>query len=150
MRANNFVLNTLEYGYKIPFKASPPSFAKGRNNLSSLAYPKFVEKEIEDLLHFGFIKETKEPPFVINLLTVADNGDKLRLILDCTHINEYIEVPKIKFDDLYTLANFIEKDDLMLKFDIKSGYHDINIYLEHRKFLFFYGNSIQTSDILNF
>ena len=137
MRASNFVIRTLEYGYKIPFKSFPPSFAKGRNNLSSLAYPDFVEKEIEDLLHFGFIKETKEPPFVINPLTVSDNGDKLRLILDCTHINEYIEVPKIKFDDLYILAQFIEKDDFMLKFDIKSGYHHIDIYPEHTKFLGF-------------
>ena len=138
MRASKYVIGTLEHGYKIPFRTFPPSFAKGRNNLSSLAYPDFVQKDIEDLLHFGFIKETKEPPFVINPLTVADNGDKLRLILDCTHINEYIEVPKIKFDDLYILAQFIEKDDFMLKFDIKSGYHHIDIYPEHTKFLGFF------------
>ena len=36
----------------------------------------------------------------VNSLSVADNRDKLRLILDLRHVNQFLRVPKIKFEDI--------------------------------------------------
>ena len=73
----------------------------------------------------------------INSLSVGDNGDKLRLILDLRHINQFLRVPKIKFvEDIRTIRGLYQQGDYFFKFDIKSaGYHHMDILSEHQKYL---------------
>ena len=71
---------------------------------------------------------------------MADNGDKLRLILDLRYLNSFISVPKFKYEDIRTIKrkkNVFNKGDFFLKVDIKSDYHHINILEEYQKFLCF-------------
>ena len=58
---NDFILVTLQRGYKIPFKSTPmkESF---RNNRSALENYEFVASELKDLLESGRILETTEHP----------------------------------------------------------------------------------------
>ena len=73
------VIDLLENGYKIPL-ITLPKVAKFPNNHSAL---KNVEEAVEELLNTGKIKEVKNPPCVINPLSVSENcSQKLRLILD--------------------------------------------------------------------
>ena len=64
---------------------------------------------------------------MINPLTVPDNGNKLRLILDCRYINQHLQVPKLKCEDIRTIRDLFQKDDYFFKCDIKQGYPHIDI-----------------------
>ncbi|CAC5361265.1 unnamed protein product [Mytilus coruscus] len=85
---NDFIINTINLGYRIPF-VSEPSWAFLRNNMSAIKYSDFVEKSISELLDTHCIKEVTCPPFVVKPLTVSvqssDNGFGLAVDFDtCT------------------------------------------------------------------
>ena len=144
--ANDFILDTLQRGYKIPFKSTPmkESF---RNNRSALENYEFVASELKDLLESGRILETTEHPYLVNPLTVSVKGAKKRLILDCSYLNEYIIQNKIKFDDWKSMLYFIEKDCFMFKFDITQGYHHIDIC---ENFQCYFGFSWETEGVTRY
>lgn len=52
-------------------------------------------------------------------------------------MNEFLRIPKFKYEDLKNVVSFLEKDDYFIKFDVKSGYHHIEILESHRKYLGF-------------
>ena len=62
---------------------------------------------------------------------------KERLILDLSHLNNYIVKTSVKYEDLRTVIQLLKKGDYVFSFDIKSGYHHIDIFEEHRKYLSF-------------
>ena len=89
------------------------------------------------MLAGGFIVERNEPPFCINPLTVAENKNKLRLVLDLKHVNSFLNVPKFKYKGLPNFADMVEKRDFAVKFDLTSGYHHISIHKQHCEYLGF-------------
>ena len=135
LQASLFVLAMVKHGYTLPFKERPPPFF-AKNNASSRRNSKFVEESINELLSDGLVKEVPEKPYCCNPLTVAE-GKKLRLVLDLRHVNEYIFSPKFKYEDLRTLANMFDKNFYFSTFDIKSGYHHVDITEEDQKYLGF-------------
>ena len=115
-----------------------PEPAEFSNNASARKNSDFVTSEISELLSSERIREvSRNDIHIINPLSVADNGDKLRLILDLRHINQFLRVPKIKFEDIRTVRDLFQLGDYFFKFDIKSGYHHIDILPEHQKYLGF-------------
>ena len=76
LKATDFVLSILQYGYFVPFKQHPPPSTE-RNNRSSLRNAKFVEDSIEQLLLSRCIREVHEKPYCTNPLTVAE-GKKVK------------------------------------------------------------------------
>ena len=58
---------------------------------------------------------------MINPLTVADNGNKLGLIMDCRYINRYLQILKFKWEDIRTIRDLFQKHDYFFKCDIKQG-----------------------------
>ena len=103
-----------------------------------MRHPEFVKKSILELLEGNFIREVSEPPHCVNPLTVADNKDKLRLVLDLGFVNEFLVKTNFKYEDLRDVVDFLEEGDFFIKFDIKSGYHHIEILEEHKKYLGFF------------
>ena len=103
-----------------------------------MRHPDFVEKSILELLEGNFIREVSEPPHCVNPLTVADNKEKLRLVLDLGFVNEFLVKTNFKYEDLRDVVDFLEEGDFFIKFDIKSGYHHIEILEEHKKNLGFF------------
>ena len=134
--ASPWVINIIEDEYAIPLvEMPPPAFL---SNKSAFKAQDFVSLEISELLERGYIKEINHSEArIISLLSVADNGDKLRLILDLRYLNSFISVPKFKYEDIRNIKNMFNKGDFFFKMDIKSGYHHINILEEHQKFLCF-------------
>ena len=125
-----------------------PTFSK--KDVSALRNKEFVTNEILDLLNLGIVQEVNQNETeVLNPLMVADNGQKLRLILDCRHINSFLRVPRFKCDDIRTIRDLFKVGDLFdIKFDIKSGYHHIDILEAHQKYLGFPGSLIERFVIL--
>ena len=103
-----------------------------------MRHKKFVEESIENLLAQGCIEELSEMPYCCNPLTVAEpTGKKLRLVLDLRHVNENLEFPKFKYENLKTASKHFEKDQYFITFDLKSGYHHVPIHKDDQKFLGF-------------
>ena len=135
--ASKFILDVTEFGYKIPFLDTPVPYI-GKNNASAREHQSFVDDAITELLTLNCIEEINERPSIVNPLSVSvQSSGKKRLILDLRHVNKYVYKQRFKCADIKTLIQLIDKEYYMFKFDLKSAYHHIEIYEEHRKFLSF-------------
>ena len=59
------------------------------------------------------------------------------MVLDCRHINDYIRVPKCKLEAHETFIKMLEPNSWMISFDLKSGYHHVQMAESQREFLGF-------------
>ena len=123
---SEYIQSVITKGYVIPIKGDiePVDLS---NNRSSKQEPTFVWSAIDELLQTGAIKELTQPPLVINPLTVAKKGSKLRLVIDLRHLKKQVVMTKCKFEGLETAIQFLRQDGFMTAFDLKSGYHHIDI-----------------------
>ena len=122
----------------MPFVKQPPK-VRFQNNKSALSAAEFVTKEIKDLLKSGCIKEIDESEaHVISPLSVVHKSTKPRLILDLSYLNQFLTVPKFKFEDIRSVKDLFRKGDYFFKFDIHKGYYHINIFEPHVKYLAFF------------
>lgn len=137
LKVNSFIDSVIVEGYKIPFLDEPSSiFCK--NNASALKHPEFVKRAISDLLSKNCIEEVKSPPYCVNPLTVSVNSSgKERLILDLRHVNQNVMKFKVKFENHTHALNYCQVGNFMFKFDLKSGYHHVDIHRDYQKFLGF-------------
>ena len=127
--SSDFVLDIIENGYKIPLY-SMPSRTSCKNNRSALCEPEFVSEAIKDLLDRGLIEKCnpEKPPYIINPLTVSiQTSGKKRLILDLREVNKHVWKQKFKYEDINVALAFLEKGFHMIKFDITSAYHFIEV-----------------------
>jgi hypothetical protein len=137
IQAPHFIIQSIIEGYKIPFYETPKRAYFGNNN-SSTAHKTFVTQSIQELLSSGRVVQTTEDHLhVISPLSVAINKDKKRLILDLRYVNQHIYKQKIKFEDWRTAMSYFGKGTFFTKFDLKSGYHHLDIFPEHQRFLGF-------------
>ena len=95
----------LSEGYRLPFMDGPPPPSSLPNNKSALdpAVRDFVECELEEHLHFGWISEVAEAgAHCILPLSAARRSDgRLRLVVDTSRqVNPHLEVKKVKLDGL--------------------------------------------------
>ena len=138
IKAPDFIIDCIREGYKIPFYSTPEP-ATFPNNRSAHVHADFVSEALLELLSTCRIVETrKEDLVVINPLSVATNkSDKKRLILDLRYVNKHIYKQKIKFEDWRTAINYFGPGKYFTKFDLKSGYHHLDIFSEHQSYLGF-------------
>ena len=134
---SNYILSIITEGFRIPF-TELPSAIRLDNNLSAINYSSFVSAEIERLLDRKCISQVFSGELVINPLTVAiqKNGKK-RLILDCRYINKNIAQFKFRFENYIVAHKMLLENCKFFSFDLKSAYHHIEIFDEHRKYLAF-------------
>ena len=135
--APRFILDTIEFGYKLSLLQIPPPFVATNTN-SALQESEFVESAISELLSLECITEVFAPPAVINPLSVSiQKPGKKRLILDLLHVNQYLFKSKFRFEDVSIAREVLNPGDFMFSFDLKSGYHHVEIFPEHRQYLSF-------------
>ena len=138
IQAPDFILSVISEGYKLPLLHTPPrSFTK--NNLSAINNSVFVTESILDLLASGRISEfSKDSLHVINPLSVStQSSGKRRLILDLRFVNQFIVKQKVKFEDYKTALDLFQYGGYACSFDLKSGYHHVDIFPSHQRFLGF-------------
>ena len=118
MGASPWVLKILREGYSLPFVQQPPQVSF-RNNKSALESSDFVTNEIYSLLEQGCIREVRRSEaHVTSPLSVVHNSSKPRWILDLSYLNQFISVPKSKYEDIRCVRDLFEKGDYFFKFDI--------------------------------
>lgn len=130
------ILRLIKTGYNIPFAVNPPRIYL-KNNKSALQNFSFVTESIGDLVKSGCVIQVPFRPFVVSPLSVAENREKKRLILDLSMLNGFLKKEKIKFEDHKLALQYFENNCFCIKFDLKSGYHHIDICKECQTFLGF-------------
>ena len=137
---SEFVIKVIKEGYALPFKTEPIKVVL-KNNKSAEQNPDFVTDEIAKLVSKGCVIECSDIPQVVNPLTVAKNkAGKLRLVLDCRHINASLFQFKFKYENADVARVMFEKGDYMITFDLKSAYHHVTIDKRFQTYLGFHWN----------
>ena len=137
IKTNHFILEVIKTGYRIPF-VSTPTRCYLKNNQSAIVHRSFVENAIFELVHTFAVIEVPFIPHVVSPLSVSVNSSgKKRLILDLRHVNQYVWKDKVKFEDWRVLRTFVSKGGFLFGFDLKSGYHHVEIFQPHQTFLGF-------------
>jgi len=139
IEAPEFIIDTIREGYKIPFVVVPP-YCVRKNNKSANLYDDFVKEAIEELLEGDRISEVgcRKDLHVVNPLSVSvQSSGKKRLILDLRIVNKCIYKQKFKFEDHKKALEYFVQGGYATKFDLKSGYHHVDIFPEHRQYLGF-------------
>lgn len=134
---SQFVLEILQYGYTIVFNELPLPFSIENRN-SAFVYQDFVNEAISELLVQGCIQEVPHYPEYCNPFHVAiQSSGKLHLILDLSHLNNFIVKKSIKYKDIRTVLQLFSPGVQVFSFDLKSAYHHIDICDEQTKYLAF-------------
>ena len=135
--APDFVLSIIRNGYRLPFVNFPESVILP-NNRSARDHSSFVDEALLELLSSGRVIEVADAPFVVNPLSVSvQPSGKKRLILDLRHVNKCLRKYRFRYEDWRVALSYFEKDAYMFSFDLKSGYHHIEIASEYQTFLGF-------------
>ena len=132
-----FLLKVIQEGYRLPFKTIPaPTVLK--NNNSAKCHQQFVQEALEELIRTGRVVQSQTTPHIINPLSVSiqANGKK-RLILDLRYVHKCVDTKRVKYEHWKVALSYFEQDAYMFSFDLKSGYHHIEIHAEHQTFLGF-------------
>ena len=131
--ANNFVIDTIKFGYRIPF-ISTPCRALFHNSKSALENASFVQSAIFELVGNCSVVEVPCVPHVVNPLSVSiQSSGKKRLILDLRHVNQSIWKQKLKCKDWRVLLSYANECDFLFSFDLKdslsTGIHGARLLL---------------------
>lgn len=151
LRAPTMVLSIISEGYKLPLLWGPPEFNKC-NDPSAFENAQFVTESVRDLIASRCIEKVQSLPHICSpLLVVVNSVSKKRLVINLKFLNQYLLKQKFKYEDLRTALDMLTKDDFLFKFDLKSGYHHIDIHPEHTKYLGFeWGGSWYVFNVLPF
>jgi len=77
-------------------------------------------------------------PYICSPLAgvVSQKGNKA-LVINLKHLNQNLWKEHFKYEGLCTVMQMISKHDYVFTFDLKSGYHHVDIYLDHWQYLSF-------------
>ena len=108
------------------------------NHNSTATHNEFVNEAIENLVKNRCVALVNDRPYVCTPLSVVSNSSgKLRLVLNLKYLNQFLHVLSFKYEDLRTAALMFEVNEYLFKFDLKSGYHHVDIHPEYQKYLGF-------------
>ena len=124
-------------GYCLPLKFIPPSHSQS-NHKSAELHHEFVDEAIQNLIQNRCILSKDQIPYICSPLSVVENSSgKLRLVLNLRYLNQFLYALRFKYEDLRVAALLFKKHEFLFKFDLKSGYHHVDINPEHQKYLGF-------------
>ena len=131
-----YLKSWINEGVSIPFAQIPEPCAFGNPNCSE-DEENFIDSKLTKLLNKSFISKVNHQPHCVTPIrcTPKKNSiDKYRLINNMRHVNQFINVPKMRYEDLSHLPNIMRKYDLFASIDLKDGFHHIKIKKEFRTY----------------
>ena len=140
LKAGEWVMDTLQQGYVIPFEKTPEAYEEC-NNVSALKDLSFVYEAVADLKDLGIIKFVDYKPHCVSPLTVSiktgkDGLNKKRLCWDGSRcVNLCIKEQKVTLSHLQRALELTRDQDYQMTYDLKAAYHHIKIHPLQTKFL---------------
>lgn len=128
---DSWVKKVVKEGLKLPFKNGPPLRMRGTIDSGK---SEAVQKAIQEFLEKGVLERTRTRGFTSRLFT-QQQGGKVRPIIDCKPLNRYMVPKHFKMENLETLTSILQKNDYLIKIDLKDAYHHVPIHHQYRKYL---------------
>ena len=127
LEASNFVLGIVNEGYRLPFFTTPDPIFQF-NHRSAIDNASFVEASIAELLRDRCIVEGDDCPTVCSPLQVVSSArGKRRLVIDLRYVNQFLWKDKFKYEGLDLVPQMFKRGEYFFTFDLKSGYHHVDI-----------------------
>lgn len=134
---STLVLSWITNGFPLLWNELGEPVAKfNRNHQSAFDYKDFVAQTIAEYLEAGSVLKWDRQPHIVSPLGVVAQK-KLRLIFDARYINKHLIIPPLRYEDLGFAHQFLRPNDFMVTFDLKKGYHHVDIHDEYLTFLGF-------------
>ena len=134
-----WVIDTITEGYVLPLMSESPPYSRPNPQLAQLE-SEFVSR---DLLAGGYVERSSESPTLCSPLSVVISGaSEKQLGVNLWHVNQYRWKQKFKYEDLRVAMTMFSKGELMFTFDLKSGYHQVEIVKHYKRFLGFHWNNV--------
>ena len=130
------LISIVSEGYRLLFFAKPTQV----NHPSAQEHAAFVDHDtaITELLRARCIAQCFSCPTVCSpLMVVCNSRGKLHLVIDLRHVNNFHKLDKFKYEGLSQVAQMFKHDDYYISFDLKSGYHHVDINEEFWQYLGF-------------
>ena len=103
-----------------------------------MLHKSFVTEAVAELLANRCVNRVTEKPYICSPLSVDENAEgKLRLVLNLRYLNQFLSQVKFKYEDLKVALLMFTEDYFLFKFDLKSGYHHLDIFEPHQTYLGF-------------
>jgi hypothetical protein len=138
--SSSFVLGIITVGFMLPWAAGgpPPSPWAAANHASAFEHAEFVDTAVASLVSSGTVLRVAEAPFLVSPLGVVSKAEnKLQLILDLRYLNQFLELTKFKYETIKSVPDLCAPGDYLFTVNLKSGYHHIDMFQEHWKYLGF-------------
>ena len=137
LQASQPVLDIVQEGYSLPLMHLPEPYASP-NHSSALCNESFVDEALSELLHSGCVKLAVSKPHICSPLLVVENSSgKKRLVINLKYLNLYLWKDKFKYEDMRAAMMYFEKGNFMCTFDLKSGYHHVDMHPKSQTYLGF-------------
>ena len=142
----------IKEGVYIPFK-QPPQECDLPNHKLNKEEESFIDKKVNELLTNSYISKVIQKPVCVTPIGCVKkkSADKFRLINDMRIVNQYIDVPKVRYEDLSCLPDIVKENDWFGSVDLKDGFHNVKIKSQYRKYFGFkWNNNYYQWNVLNF
>ena len=137
LEPSSFVAGIVTDGYRLPFIRMPDPLHH-LNHKSALENAVFVSTAIDDLVAAQCVVECVVCPIVGSPLSVVFNAKgNPRLVLDLRYVNQFLPEHKFKYEGLSLVSSLFQCGDFFTTFDLKSGYHHVDIHQDFWPYLGF-------------
>ena len=82
-----------------------------------------IQTEVNNLLHNGFIRAIKYPDWLANVVVVPKKGNKLRVCVDYTDLNDACPKDSFPLPRIDQIVDALAKHGMLSFLDSFSGYH---------------------------
>ena len=104
----DWILSTIKYGIRIPFKSEPPTMVFPKNKTANLMKNKqWIRQTLNEYIEYDFVKKVFSPPKLILPLQVSEHSSgKKCLIHDEGPLNDYVHEQKFKLENWEEMFNY--------------------------------------------
>lgn len=121
-----------------PFQGVEPrpiSWSESEFQLMNIAVNHLVQENVVEVC------QEEQYQFVSNIFHVPKQNGKIRIILDLSRFNDFVEKVHFKMEGIHTATNMIVPNVFMASIDLKDAYFTFPIAKSYRKFLKFRWNN---------
>ena len=126
-------------GYHLEFLSSPHQRKWPKQHVLEEEKSEALEKELEALIQKEAVSKVQQPEgsFVSPMFPVPKGDGSWRPIIDLRELNQFITPHHFKMEGIRTLKGLIQKNDWMVKLDMKDAYLSVPIHPAHQHYLCF-------------